>query len=171
MDDQELDMLRGLKGPLDRIITFQLGDIMAAPNFLASQGLMVFTEFLGGIGTGLLGNPEKVAKPRFSAGLDLLGPAYSNNRQELWNFRNAVLHQYLPPGKPGRDYRIVKDPSFPQGFAISRDEKGREVWLLNVPAWVRDGWLAYSTVLSKLTGDAALLGKVKKVIERLPGIA
>lgn len=160
------------------VVDFQLGDIeraltAARANFLATEGLVVCTEFLGGIRNGTLGDERPgLAKARFKAGLQLLGKQYETNVDEAWLLRCGLLHSYLPKGKPGRDYIIANDPQLPVGFQMARaPETGREKVLVNAPAWLRDLRAGYAKLLHELQGDQQMQRKALDCFSRLPGLA
>jgi hypothetical protein len=172
-------MFDEVKKQLDHIVLeFQLRDIERAlahaqANFLAAQGLMICTEFLGGIGNGTLGNEDPgKAKPRFKAGLDLLGAQYSGSVDELWStVRCGLLHSYLPKGNPGRDYWIINDSKAAYGFRFTRDpDTGRDQLVVNPAIWLQDLRTAYTRLLESLKTDPQKLAKAVECLERLPGL-
>lgn len=161
------------------VVDFQLGDIeraltpVARANFLATQGLVICTEFLGGIRNGTLGDERRgLAKARFETGLQLLGEQYKTNADEAWLLRCGLLHSYLPRGKPGRDYVIANDPQLPVGFQMARDtQTGREKVLVNAPAWLQDLRVGYAKLLDELQSDQQMQRKALECFSRLPGLA
>ena len=72
------DSMGALSAQLDHVVGFQLGDIERAlgpharANFLAVQGLVVCTEFIGGVRNGTLGQLQG-AHRRFTRGTQLMG--------------------------------------------------------------------------------------------------
>lgn len=165
-----------LEGRLDHIMEFQLSDIekaleLATANFLATQGAVVCTEFLGGIVSGTLGVRGK-ERARFEAGLQLLGEAYRKNSEELWKLRCSILHSYLPEGKPGRNYYFTNDAEFDQGFVIRTDQNsGREEVTVNPRAWVVHLRRGYADLLQALRTDEHRRTAALKCLEKLPGLA
>lgn len=160
------------------VVDFQLGDIERAlttvgVNFLATQGLVVCTEFLGGIRIGTLGDDKPgLAKTRFRAGLQLLGQQYEANVDEAWGLRCGLLHSYLPKGKPGRDYVIANDPHLTVGFQMTKDPgTGREKVIVNALAWLQDLKAGYAKLLDELQSDQQMQLKALDCFSRLPGLA
>lgn len=147
------ELFEALRKDLDHIVAeFQLGDIertlgpAARANFLAAQGLVVCTEFLGGIRNGTLGHEKPgLARARFVSGLQLLGKGYESNAAEAWLLRCGLLHSYLPKGRPGRDYVITNSPGLEVGFQVaSEPQTGREQVVVNVARWLTDLKAAYA---------------------------
>ncbi len=169
-----------LRGQLDHIVKeFQLGDIeralgpVARANFLAAQGLVVCTEFLGGIRNGTLGDEAPgLARKRFDSGLHLLGSNYETNAAEAWLLRCGLLHSYLSRGKPGRDYIITNGPGLEEGFKVKIEPAtGREQVIVNVARWLGDLKAAYGQLLDELRSNDQMLRRAAQCLERLPGLA
>lgn len=167
-----------LRSRLDHIVVeFQLGDIeralrpSARANFLAAQGLMVCTEFIGGARNGTLGNPSG-PKQRFKEGTRLMGAGYLQEASELWSLRCGLLHSYLPEGKPGRDYSFDNDPTNPKGFEHSMEPTtGRERLAINAPAYLHDLRIAYGRLLGELRASPHDARRAEEALAKLPGLA
>jgi hypothetical protein len=94
------------------LLDFQLGDLEKALsqglNFLVAIGLMVATEFLGGLITGKLGLLGS-SRQRFESGFAYLGKEYGDmltgHKKGILdiyeNVRCDFIHQYLPPNVMG----------------------------------------------------------------------
>ena len=174
------DLFEALRGQLDHIVVeFQLGDIERAlgpearANFLVAQGVVVCTEFLGGIRNGTLGNEKPgLARSRFVSGLQLLGTVYETNADEAWLLRCGLLHSYLPRGKPGRDYIITNAPALAVGFEVTAEpQTRREEVVVNVARWLEDLKSAYAKLLDELQSDEQMQRRAEECLERLPGLA
>jgi len=89
---------------------FQIGDLekCKGANFLQAIGLMVATEFLGGVITGKLGLDGQ-SECRFEEGFKYLGAKYEDiltkNKHTVMdvykNVRCGLVHQYLPTKTEG----------------------------------------------------------------------
>lgn len=164
------DRNRVIGGVRHALIDFQLGDLEKALaeglNFLVAIGLMVATEFLGGLVTGELGLQGQ-SRERFESGFTYLGGEYedmlTNQKRGVLdiyeNVRCGLVHQYLPPNVMG----VLAQETFGPGIAPVSDQL-----LIFVADYVRDLKVAVQKLLSELETNDELLQNCQKGLDRIP---
>lgn len=154
---------------------FQVGDLrqsMSGPvklNFLAAIGLMVATEFLGGLLTGKLGLP-RYSQTRFEKGFKYLGPQYETLLQQnkgsvvdiYENVRCGLVHQYLPSRTEGIYGGETRDPGIVE-------VNGR--FKIIPENYIRDLQAAAEKLLREIETNADLLQKCREALARVPRLA
>lgn len=153
------------------VLEFQLGDLKKAVNnglnFLAAIGLMVATEFLGGLLTGKLGIESK-SKERFEAGFRYMGEPYAmlldKNKKGVndiyKNIRCGLVHQYLPAQVKGI---YTRGSSELPGIL---EQSGQ--LLIVVENYTRDLEAAVNHLVESLPQDNGLLAKCEQALSRIP---
>lgn len=152
------------------MIEFQIGDLEKSAkdglNFLTAIGLMVSTEFLGGLITGNLGL-SRHSGTNFEAGFMRLGEQYSSlfvhHREGVLNIyknvRCGFIHQYLPNNVMG----VLTQETFGPGIA----EIGGQ-FAIFVSDYVRDLKKTVENLLKELEGDNALFFNCQKALNQIP---
>lgn len=155
---------------------FQLGDLhksMSGPNklnFLAAIGLMVATEFLGGLITGTLGNKNYSSRNRFEVGFKYLGPAYETllkqNKKSVTdiydNIRCGIVHQYLPSCTAG----IYGGETNSPGIVKISDQ-----FQIIPENYIRDIQFAVYRLLREIESDTDLLQNCQRGLAGIPRLA
>ncbi len=163
------------------MLEFQIGDLRKAAcdglNFLAAIGLMVSTEFLGGLITGYLGLPgsrrvgnksASHSELRFEAGFKFLGQSYEQlldrNKDRVLdiykNVRCGLVHQYLPPKVEGIYTRA------PKGAPGVLEKSG--ALLIAVDNYIWDLEDAINRLVGNLVRDNNLLQKCEQALNNIP---
>lgn len=152
------------------MLEFQIGDLEKSAkdglNFLTAIGLMVSTEFLGGLVTGNLGLP-RFSKARFEAGFMRLGDPYSNllsrHKEDVLNIYNNVrcgfIHQYLPRNVMG----VLGVETFAPGIMETSGQ-----FVIFISDYVRDLRAAINRVLEDLEKDDVLFLNCQKALAQIP---
>jgi len=152
------------------LLDFQLGDLEKACaeglNFLVAIGLMVATEFLGGLVTGKLGL-QGYSRERFESGFAYLGKEYrvmlNNNKKGVLdiyeNVRCGLVHQYLPPNVMG----VLAQETFGPGLASVSGQL-----LIFVADYLRDLKIAVRKLLSDLETNDELFQNCQKGLGQIP---
>lgn len=152
------------------MVEFQIGDLeksaKAGLNFLTAIGLMVSTEFLGGLVTGNLGLAG-LSEARFESGFMQLGKPYADflschKRGVLDIYRNVrcgFIHQYLPPHVMG----VLNVETFAPGM---KETNGQLV--IFVSDYLRDLKAAVTRLLDDLDKDNDLFLNCQKALSQVP---
>jgi hypothetical protein len=156
------------------LLEFQIGDMrraldQARANFLVAIGLMVATEYLGGLLTGGLG-VRGSSRKNFGAGFKDLGLNY----RTLWdqhsgtimdvydNIRCGLIHQYLPRRASSVTAGYTQEPGIVQRNGEFEILPGN---------YLRDLETATHILLKNIANDANLLRRCKKALSRIPNLA
>ena len=152
------------------MLEFQIGDLEKSAkdglNFLTAIGLMVSTEFLGGLVTGKLGLPGS-SGARFEEGFMRLGEPYSNllrrHRKGVLdiykNVRCGFIHQYLPTNVMG----VLEVETFAPGIMETSGQ-----FVIFISDYVRDLKAAINRALDDLEKDDELFLNCKKALTQIP---
>ena len=163
------------------MLDFQIGDLKrcATANFLAAIGLMVATEFLGGLLTGKLGqrgwcgkgrDRKSYSQIRFEEGFKYLKGKYGTLLQQnkdgvldiYDNVRCGLVHQYLPPQTEGIYGGKTEEPGI-----VEADGRLR----IMPENYIRDLEAALHRLLEDLATDSDLQAKVVEALKRVPRLA
>ncbi|MBI2832381.1 MAG: hypothetical protein HYX79_09010 [Chloroflexi bacterium] len=155
------------------LLEFQIGDLRKAScaglNFLSAIGLMVATEFLGGLITGFLGQKGHSEK-NFKAGFKYLGKSYEDlltNKTGVLdiykNVRCGLVHQYLPSGVSSIYNRATS------GSPGVIEKSGQLV--IAVDNYVVDLKDAINRLLCDLKTNPKLLKNCEKGLSQIPTLA
>jgi hypothetical protein len=164
-------LLRQVREVLSKYVLFQMSDIDAAltkanANFLAAQGLVIATEFLGGLLEGTLGDETRgLSRARLIRGFRSLGDQYLQfGDDNLWALRNGLVHSYIPKLLGGFPLTIINDPA--SGIRLLIDNDSNKTWV-NPPIWLRDLTEVFQTVIENLAEDENLFKRVLKSLSRI----